>query len=102
MTKGNSKNLPEKKFTTKGFISATVWKNTGRSKKTGETMTFRTVSLERRYTDKDGEWQSSNSFRLNDLPKVALVAQKAFEYLVMNGEEDRAATSEEEIGEVVM
>lgn len=72
---------PEKKFTT-GAISATVWKNEGKSDD-GTEREFSTVSLERRYKDKEGNWQSTSSLRVTDLPKVALVANKAFEYLVM-------------------
>ena len=74
-------NLPEKKFST-GALSATVWENQGKSKD-GEDVSFRTVTFQRRYKDKNGEWQSTNSLRLNDLPKASLVLQKAYEYLVM-------------------
>jgi len=74
-------NKPEIKFST-GVISATIWRNTG-IRKTGEETEFRTVSLQRRYTDKKGEWQSTSSMRVNDLPKAALVLNKAYEYLVI-------------------
>lgn len=76
------KNQPEKKFST-GAISATVWKNT-RTSKDGKTFETRSVSLERRYTDNKGEWQSTHSFRLGDLPKAALVLEEAYRYLVLN------------------
>jgi hypothetical protein len=33
--------------------------------------------------DKNGEWQSTNTLRINDLPKASLVLQKAYEYIVM-------------------
>jgi hypothetical protein len=79
-----TKNLPAMKFTT-GVISATVWKNHIEGKE-GE---FATVTLERRY-NKDGQWQSSSSLRLNDLPKAALVLQKAYEYLVFKNNEVEA------------
>jgi len=75
---------PEKKFST-GAISATVWKNEGKSKD-GTEREFNSVSLERRYKDKDDKWQSTTSLRVSDLPKVALVANKAFEYLVLKDE----------------
>ncbi len=92
-------NQPEKRFST-GAISATIWKNSGISKKTGQTVEFRTVTLQRRY-NKDGQWQSTNSLRINDLPKAALVLQKAYEYLVLkNGEsvsEIEESSDEEEI-----
>jgi len=96
----NTGNQPEKKFST-GVISATVWKNNGTSKKDGSVVEFRTISLQRRYTDKDGNWKSTNSMRINDLPKAALVLNKAYEYLVikqdapLSGEE--VPVNEEEI-----
>ena len=79
--KSKSGNQPEKKFST-GAISATVWKNSGVSK-TGEATEFQTVSLQRRYTDKKGEWKSTSTLRINDLPRAALVLSKAYEYLTL-------------------
>ena len=75
------RNVPEKKFST-GVITATVWSNQGKSRN-GEQIAYRTVSLQRRYKDKNGVWQSANSLRINDLPKASLVLQKAYEYLVL-------------------
>ncbi len=84
-----AKNVPEKKFST-GVIAATVWQNQGKSR-TGETIGYRTVSLQRRYKDKSGAWQTANSFRVNDLPKANLVLQKAYEYLVLREATEGAA-----------
>ena len=77
-------NMPEKKFST-GVISATVWKNQGVSKKSGEAVEFKTIALQRRYQDKDGVWKSTNSLRINDLPNASLVLDKAYEYIVLKG-----------------
>lgn len=74
-------NMPEKKFST-GVISATVWRNSGVTKE-GKESEYRTVSLQRRYQDKAGDWQSTNSLRINDLPKASLVLSKAYEYIVL-------------------
>ena len=74
-------NLPEKKFST-GALVATVWQNQGTSKN-GEDVSYRTVSFQRRYKDPSGEWKSTSTLRVNDLPKASLVLQKAYEYLVM-------------------
>ena len=74
-------NIPEKKFST-GGLTATVWENQGKNKE-GLDVSYRTVSFQRRYMDKAGEWQSTNTLRVNDLPKASLVLQKAYEYLVM-------------------
>ncbi|MBW2976362.1 hypothetical protein KY347_02865 [Candidatus Woesearchaeota archaeon] len=74
-------NLPEKRFST-GSLTATVWQNQGVSK-AGEEVSFRTVSFQRRYKDRNGDWQSTSTLRVNDLPQASLVLQKAYEYLVM-------------------
>lgn len=77
------KNLPEKKFST-GAIRATVWKNKGTSKD-GQETEFRTITLDRSYMDKEGNWKSTGSLRVNDLPRAALVLNKAYEFIVLKG-----------------
>lgn len=100
-TAASSGNKPEKKFRVSP-VSATIWQNQG-TNKNGEPVSFRTISIERNYKDKNDQWQSTNSFRLSDLPKVALVANKAYEYLVVSEEGDdkegnvTAGYSEEEV-----
>src|SRR3989338_9750519 len=84
-----TKNVPEKKFST-GVITATVWQNAGKGKN-GEVVGYRTVSLQRRYKDKSGAWQTANSLRVNDLPRASLVLQKAFEYVVLREQEPSAS-----------
>ncbi len=85
-------NQPEKKFST-GAISATVWKNNGVGKD-GKPFESHSVSLQRRYKDKTGQWQSTNSLRVNDLPKVALVIEETFKYLVLNGHSEEPIKAE--------
>ncbi len=75
-------NLPERKIRA-GAISATVWLNKGQ-KENGEESEYRTVSLERAYKDKGGEWKSSNSLRVNDVPKAVAALQKVYEAIVLN------------------
>ena len=71
---------PEKKFKA-GAISATIWKN-------GEgDQSYNTISLGRVYKDKLGEWKNTTSLRLNDLPKARMVLDKAYEYIVLSGQE---------------
>jgi len=83
-------NLPEKKFRA-GAISSTIWANKALTKE-GKEIAYMSVSLDRRYTDKDGKWQSTTSFRAADLPKAALVLQKAYEYIILkNPEADESA-----------
>jgi len=85
MENNENKNTPEKKFST-GGISATVWKNSMRAKDGSEFET-RTVTLQRRYTNKKGQWQTSSSLRINDLPKAALVIEEAYKYIVLQDNE---------------
>lgn len=75
------KNIPEKKFVA-GAVSATIWKNTAESK-IGKEISFETISISRNFKNDKGEWKSTNSFRLNDLPKATVVLNKAYEYLTL-------------------
>ncbi|MBW2998460.1 hypothetical protein KY321_02880 [Candidatus Woesearchaeota archaeon] len=80
-------NTIEKKFST-GAISAVVWNNEGKDSE-GKPTEFKTISIDRRYQDKDGNWKSTSSLRVNDLPKVVLVANKAFEYLSLKEDSEK-------------
>ena len=96
------KNIPEKKFST-GVVTATVWQNNGKGRN-GEAVAYRTVSLQRRYKDKNGVWKTANSLRVNDLPKAALVLQKAYEYLVLREQDtsvEYSTIDEDMIEEVI-
>lgn len=76
------KNTPERKFRA-GGVAATIWQNN--IVKDGHEATYRTVSLERSYKDKNNQWQSTSSLRVNDLPRAALVLNKAYEYIALAG-----------------
>ncbi len=71
----SEKNKPEKKFRA-GAVTAAIWKN-----QTEDGKEYSTVSFERSYKDKEGEWQTTNSLRVNDLPRAAMVLNKAYEFL---------------------
>jgi len=83
-------NKPEKKFKA-GAITATVWKNL--AKKNGKEYSFYTIGIERNFK-KGEEWGSTSSFRVADLPKVILVAQEAYKYLLMK---ETSEQTEEEL-----
>ncbi len=74
---------PVKKFAA-GAIQVAVWENSGKSAD-GLQATYRTVSIDKRYKDKNDEWKSSNSLHINDIPKAILALQKAYEYLALKG-----------------
>ena len=70
---------PEKKFKC-GACSASVFVN---EVKTADGMVpTKTVSLQRAYKDKDGNFQHTTSFKDNDIPKAVLALTKAYDYLV--------------------
>ena len=66
-----------KRFST-GAISATVWKNTDKEQKV-----YHSVSFERSYKDKTGNWKTTKCLRVTDLPRASLVLDEAFRYLAM-------------------
>jgi len=74
------KNKPEQKFKV-GGVTATIWKNG--IEKDGQKKEIKNVSFERNYKDKEGNWQTTNSLNINDLPKAMVVLGKAYEYLVL-------------------
>jgi len=68
---------PEKKFSC-GSISASIWANS--KVVTGEKVKIYSVTINKAY--KEGEdWKYTNSFNIEDLPKVALVATEAYKYV---------------------
>lgn len=74
-------NGPEMKISA-GAVNVTVWRNEGTTR-TGKVAEYNTVKIERNYQDAQGNWKSTGSLRLNDLPKAALALEKAYEYLVL-------------------
>ncbi len=69
---------PEKKFRAGGVV-ATVWKNTQKNKE-GKEFEVYSINVDRTYKDGD-EFKQTSSMKVNDLPKLALVANEAFAYL---------------------
>ncbi|MCY3868773.1 MAG: hypothetical protein OXG87_04395 [Gemmatimonadetes bacterium] len=81
-----------------GLCSASIFEN--EYKRGEESFTVRTVSFQRSYLDKEGNWQSTNSLKVNDIPKAVLVLNKAYEFLTSNSQveaeaDDAAAIADE-------
>ena len=83
---------PEAKFKF-GAISASVWRR-NHTTKDGHSFEVRQVSLDRTYKDASGDWQSTNTFRVNDLPKAVTVLVEAYRYL---GKKAENGVQEEEV-----
>ncbi len=70
---------PIKKYRV-GTVQAAIWENNGSGGNS-----YCTVSLDRRYKNKNNEWKSTNSFRVSDLlPKAIIALQKAYEHIMVN------------------
>ena len=68
---------PVKRFSC-GAISASVWSDT---KIVGQEMVeIHSIKIDRAYKDGD-EWKYTQSFSVEDLPKVAIVANEVYKYL---------------------
>ena len=78
-----SKNGPDKTLRA-GGISATIWSNA--RVVDGDVKVFKSVSISRSYKDKNGQWQDTNSFGVNDLGKLRLVIDEAYRYLFFGDE----------------
>ncbi len=80
-----NKNQPLKVFKA-GPVRATIWENI-----TEQDSSFNTISLNRSYKDKEGNWQNSGTLRINDLPKAAIVLNKAYDYLISSSQQPETA-----------
>ena len=91
-------NKPIKKIQV-GTISAAIWENeiTGGN---GD-RTLERVTVDKRYKDAaTGTWKSTGSFNLNEIPKLILALEKAYEFLTCkpkdNGDSEEAAADDHE------
>ena len=75
---------PEKKFRC-GGCEAAIFEN--EYIKDGKPLTVKKVSFQKRYKIDDGDWKSTNSLDVNDIPKAVMVLNKAFEYITLKSEE---------------
>ena len=74
---------PEKTFR-QGSCSASVFANT--FKKNGKDIEVKRISVQKAFKDDNG-WKTTNSYDINDLPKLILVASKAYDYLTSKDED---------------
>ena len=71
--------LPVAKFRA-GQVSAALWENHVQVK--GADVAMLKATVQRRYKDRDGQWQSSASFGRNEIPLAIYCLQKAFEKII--------------------
>lgn len=71
---------PEKKFRI-GAITASIWQNSSVADN-GTARVFRTVRAERSYRNAAGEWKTTTSFGLADLPALMAVLERSLNYIM--------------------
>jgi hypothetical protein len=68
-----TENKPKQKLRY-GQVTVTVWNNT---KKVNDTdVEFESFQVEKSYTDKEGNWQTTNNYQVNDLYKLRAIVDK--------------------------
>ena len=85
-----------KKFNA-GSVSVALWENPITVKGRTEKLIKATVS--RRYQDRSGAWQTSQSFSRADIPVMVYLLNQAFEAMLENGKAEKEidAAIEEEV-----
>lgn len=73
-----AENQPPIKKWKAGGLQLDAWQNKSEAN-SGE---YHTYSYQRNYKDKSGEWKKTQTLRANDLPKLRLLLEKAFEWEV--------------------
>jgi hypothetical protein len=81
-----------------GQVSSAVWKNEIQVK--GAPVTVLKATVQRRYKDRDGNWQSSGSFSRNEIPLAIYCLRKAFEKIIEAQQEDGSDASSNNMEEV--
>lgn len=78
-----------------GQVSCALWENDITVK--GQEKTIVKASVSRRYQDRNGDWQSSQSFSRNEIPLAIYCLQKAFESMIEKSKETDTTVPVEEI-----
>ena len=82
-------NTPPIKSFRAGGIEAGIWQST--VQQGGRQVTQYSIRIQKRYRDDKGDWKPTDYYFSNDLPRLQLVAQKAFEFVALkeSTEEDK-------------
>ena len=68
-----------------GAVRVVIWSNP-RHDTNGKMFNSHKIELERIYRDRQGNFHSTGSLDINDIPKAILALKKAYEYLVTSGQ----------------
>ena len=76
-----SEQKPEMKIV-RGCCNVSVFCN--ETEKNGETIKIKKAVFQKRYKDKNGNWQNTQSLDINDIPKAIVCLSRAYDYLTQN------------------
>ena len=65
-----------------GTIQAGIWRN--ETKKDGQPVVRFSIRIRKRFRKGNGSYENTDYFFPDDLPRLALVAQKAYEYIALS------------------
>jgi hypothetical protein len=76
-----------------GACEAAIFEND--INRNGQTVKIKKTVFQKRYKGQDGQWQSTSSLDVNDIPKAILALSQAYKYLVSarhesNGTQEQA------------
>ena len=70
-----------------GTVRAAIWRD--ETEDGGRLVVRHSIKIQKEYRDdKTGNWEQTNYFFVNELPKLARVAQKAFDFVELKESED--------------
>jgi len=75
-----SKQKPIKEFRI-GWIQVAIWKN--ESEENGKTIVKHSIRIQKRFRDENGEYQDTNNYFPDELPKLSLAVSKAYEFIAL-------------------
>jgi len=79
-------NPPMKEFRA-GTIVAAIWADTAPTN--GRATPLYSIRIQKRYRDdRDGQWKTTSYLRPDELPKLALVVSRAYEFLTLRETEE--------------
>ena len=74
---------PEKRFRC-GGCEAAIFEN--EILRAGNVLKIKKVAFQKRYKTADGEWKTTYSLDINEIPKAILALSKAYEFLILGNE----------------
>jgi hypothetical protein len=81
MTQQDKPSPPIKEFRA-GNLEASIWRNEVQAD--GRARTRHSIRIKKQFRTEDGSYQDTNYFFPSELPQLALLANRAFEYVVLS------------------